>query len=253
MTSHAFHFLLVFLLFLPLQARESMDFQYGPRPPQAIFDPDDILDPRFAKELSGPLAKHFSEEGVDVIVVILKDIHNAPPEHVAGQFAAAWCDSLIHCVVLHVPGRADSPWIVPHGRLVEHLKKELVETEVADSERRARAETDDAHKVKAAAEEASDLLRIWMGNAIEHSKKIQTEAARIRRELENYSRKQRIGLFSLIASFLLLLAVCAYLIRIFRRRGPRHFPNHQWQTRLGAPYSGGNHSVRDLGSHPPRS
>lgn len=247
------YFLLVLLLLLPVRADESSNFQYGPRPPQAVFDPDDVLDPLTAKELSLPLAENLKNDGVDVIVVVLKDIKNAPPMHVAGRFADAWCTSPIQCVVLHVPGRADSPWIVPHGRLVDHLKLELIQADVESSERRARTETDDARKVKAAAQEASDLLRIWMGNAIERSKRIQTEAARIRQELENDSRKKKIGLFSLIAVFFILLAVAAFIYRISRRRGPRYFPHYQSQSRLGAPYSGGNNAVRNLGIQASRS
>jgi hypothetical protein len=240
------------LLIVPLFAAEKPPFEHGPRPQLSVFDPYQILDPAQVKEISNPLVRNLKVEGVDVIVVVLKDTGNAPPEHIAKQFADAWCDSDIHCIVLHVPGRMDSPWIVPAGRLIDHLNTDKVLGDVADRERRARAETDDLHKVEAAAEEAADMLRIWMGNAIIRSETIQREAARIRRAQDAFASKRQIALFAGIASLVAMLGGVALMIRLFRARGPGYFPNNGWQPRLGAPHAGGNNAVSDLASPPNR-
>ena len=249
---NAKHLILLVLLFSAQAfATSPADFEYGPRPVLSVFDPDEILEPAMAKKISEPLAKNLAEEQVDVIVVIIKDIGNAPPEHVAKQFAAAWCKSPIHCVVLHVPGNADSPWIVPTGPLIDHIKPEKVQQDVNDRERRAHAEPDDSNKVKAAAGEAADMLRYWMKNAINHSEMLQTESTRIRLEQETIARKKQIALFGILASIIPLLAGITVLIRIIRRMGPGYFPHHAWHLRLGAPHAGGNHAVTNL--EPPSS
>ena len=58
-------------------------FEYGPRPPLSVFDPNGFLDPAQVKAVSDPLAAFYQKEGIDVIVVVVPDLGNAPPEHVA--------------------------------------------------------------------------------------------------------------------------------------------------------------------------
>lgn len=118
-------------------AEGSADFEYGKRPSRAVFDPDDVLDSSVKDQISDTLEKTLKENGVDVVVVVVKTIDNAPPDHVAKRFATAWCKGLVHAVVLHVPGRADSPWIVPSGELINQLKPEIVQQQVAEGVRRA--------------------------------------------------------------------------------------------------------------------
>ena len=242
--------LLVILSMVPAVAKGPMDFEYGPRPPLAVFDPDEVLEPVMAKEISAPLAKNLAEEQVDVIVVILKDTGSAPPEHVARQFAEAWCRTPMHCVVLHVPGNPNTPWIVPAGQLINHINSAKVEQDVGDRQRRARAEPDDIHKVKSAASEAADMLRYWMKNAINHSEMIQTESVRIRLEQESIARKKQIALVGTLAAIIPLILGMTVLFRMIRRMGPGYFPNHLWHLRLGAPHAGGNHAVVNLGPPP---
>lgn len=239
--------LLALFLAIPAIARGSLAFEYGPRPPLSVFDPDQILDPARVKEISDPLAGNLREEGIDVIVVVLKEIGSAPPGHVARQFADAWSKPQIHCVVLHVPGNPDSPWILPGGQVVGLINPAVAEREIADRQRRARAEPDDFHKVKAAAEESADLLRFWMGGAIQRSEIIRTESTKMRLELDTSSRRKQILVLAALASILPLAAGFGLLMRVLGRRGPGHFPNHVWQLRLGAPHSGGNHAIASLG------
>lgn len=226
-------------------------FEYGPRPPQSVFDPKDILEPVRAKAISDPLAALYQKERIDVIVVVLADLGNAPPEHVARSFASAWCESPMHCVVLHVPGREDGPWIVPGGRLVEYLNPAEVQQAVNNGRRRAASEAKDADKVGAAANEAADMLRYWMGNAINRDDMIRTESGRVRAELEAQSRRWKMGVMLTAGSVVPVIAGISLAIVFLRRRGPRYFPQPVSGKRLGAPHAGGNHAVVDLGPPPP--
>ncbi len=253
--------LIILAVFLagPLCAQGSAEFQpalrpafeYGPRPPQSVFDPSGYLDPGLVKAISDSLEAHFKKEGIDVVVVVLTDLGKAPPEHVARSFAAAWCVSPVHCVVLHVPGRVGSPWIIPDGKLVEHLNPAQVQQAVNDARRRAASEAKDPDKVNAAATEAADLLRFWLANALNRTEMIQFESARMRQELETKSRQWKIATMVAAASAIPLIAGVWMLVVLLRRRGPGYFPTPDYRPRLGAPHSGGNRAVVDLGP-PPR-
>lgn len=245
-------FLLAILFAVPVLAEQAADFEYGPRPAMHVFDPEETLEPAWIKKVADPLAESLKKDGVDVFVVVLKNMENAPPEHIARQFSAAWCESPIHCIVLHVPGQTNSPWIFPMGRLVDLLDSSTVEKDVANAQRRARSEPDDAHRVMAAAQEASDMIRYWMGGAILRSETIQTESNRIRLEQELISRQKQIALLGGLAAIIPLIAGIAVVVNVVRNHHPRHFPNHLWQLRLGAPHTGGNHAVANLGPIPPR-
>lgn len=242
----------------PLCARGSAEFnpalrpafEHGPRPPQSVYDPSGYLDPELAKAISEPLQEHFKKEGIDVLVVVLPDVGQAPPEHVARAFASAWCASLAHCVVLHVPGREGSPWILPDGKMVAHLDPAQVQQAVNDARRRAASEAKDLDKVKAAATEAADLLRYWMASALNRTETIQLERARMRLELETKAQQWKIITLVAAASVIPMVAGAWLLIVILRRRGPGYFPTPAWQPRLGAPHSGGNRAVVDLGPLP---
>ena len=234
---------------LPVMAAlgASADFEYGPRPPHSVFDPGGFLDPQVTQEISDPLAKILAEQGVDVIVVIMDDLEGAPPEHVAGRFADAWCKAPLHAVVLHVPGNADGPWIVPAGRLIEGIKPEILSQDVADAERRAALEPTEAAKVKAAATEAADRLRYWLGTAINRSDYLTDARTKIRMEQETKSKQWRIAMLTAAASAIPLLVLVSALFYMFRKPGPRQFPNPNPPRRLGAPHAGGNHAVATLG------
>ncbi len=251
MIARIFPFLLAIILACPALAQAPEPFEYGPRPPLSVFDPSAFLNPEVVKEISDPLATILKNEGIDILVIVLADLEGAPPEHVARRFAKAWCGSPIHCVVLHVPGRSDSPWIVPAGKLIELLEPEQVRRAVEDGQRRAALETKEPAKVRAASTEAADMLRYWTNNVINRNEIMQTERTKMRVQLETKARLWRLVALLTAASLIPLVAGITLIYFWIRNRGPRYFPNRAWQLRLGAPHGGGNHAVAVIGTPPP--
>lgn len=224
------------------------DFEYGLRPPDSVFDPRGFLGADLTREIAEPLTRIHQEQGVDIIVVVIDGLEGAPPAHVAGRFAAAWCQAPIHAVVLHVPGDEGAPWIVPAGKLIEHLKPEVLTQDVADAERRARLEPTEPARVRAAAIETADRLRYWLGTAVNRSEFISDARVKIRLEQETKARQWRIAMLTAAAAAIPLLALISALVFILRGRGPRRFPNANPPRRLGAPHAGGNHASVNLGA-----
>lgn len=240
----------VFLSALCPAAEKVEDFEFGKRPPLSVFDPKGFLDPLILKQISEPLAKVLKDEHIDVIVIILDDLGGAPPEHVARRFAAAWCDSPIHAVVLHVPGRDDSPWIVPAGKIVDTLKPEILEEKIKEAKRDASREPDEKSKVRVASTEAADMLRYWMYNAVNRSVYLQSAVAEIRAEHDKKAKQWRIAMLTAAASAIPLLFGLSMLIVMLRRPSSKRFPSTTPPRRLGAPHAGGNFAVADLGPPP---
>ena len=246
-------FLLTIAFAFAVPGKLVAEFEYGERPANSVFDAVGVIPPERLKEVSRPLVRNESIEGVDVVIVVLPSLRGAPPEHIARQFAKAWCESPIHAVVLHVPGDKFSPWIVPGGKLIEEVHIDVMSRSVADAKKRAMREPDDVSKVIAASVEASDMLRYWLANYINRSEVIRTERVRMRVELERewYNKKlYRILGFALLGPFLL---VVSWLALGMRRGGPMLFPDVRPSRRLGAPHAGGNHAQVDLGRAIPRS
>ena len=233
------------------RAAEVADFEFGPRPANSIFDPLGVLDSAALGKITGPMQKLREKEGIDIVVVVLDDLKGAPPEHVAGRFAAAWSSSLIRAVILHVPGNPDGPWIVPGGELTDLLHPETIAKDTSRDKRLASYEPTEAGKVRVAVEEASDRLRYWKAthfNATEARKKA---IAKIRLEHDDKSRQWRIIVLTCVACAIPLLIGIHMLYLMLRRPGSRRFPDVEPPRRMGAPHAGGNHAVTRLG--PPQS
>jgi hypothetical protein len=219
----------------------------GTRPPVPVFDPTAVLAPAMVKRIAEPLVQVRERDYIDVLAVVLPEIGEAPPEHVARQFAGAWCDEGAHCVVLHVPGRKESPWIVPGGRILQVMNRDFMEPRLLAAMARARRESEDGGKVRAATTEAGDLMRLWTGAAIYQSEVTRTERTRRLIEAEESQLRRKLRLLVLGTSFVLCaLGGVTILLSVRIRRG-RRFPDLQWQPRLGAPHAGGNRALATLG------
>ena len=244
-------FLSLVMSSLALAGSDVEDFEYGKRPSNAVFDPDSLLNSRVENRLSAELAKIRAEDNVDILVVVLNDLGQAPPEHVARRFAIAWCEGPAYAVILHVPGRPDGPWIVPGGVLVDAVTTEIVREGVASTVRRVAQESKDSDKVRTAVMETSDMLRFWLGGAVIRGEQATEQRAQIREDFQKYSLNSmswRVRFLLLAAAVLTLLAVIMFFVfLIINKRKHRIFGAPLMPRRLGAPYCGGNHAVVSSG------
>ena len=113
--------------------------------------------------------------------------------------------------------------------------------------RRASREPTEPAKVRAAATEAADMLRFWAGTAINRREFLETARTEIRLEQETKARQWRIAMLTAAASLIPILCGASAMVFIFRKKGPKYFPETNPPKRLGAPHAGGNHAVADLG------
>ncbi len=226
-------------------------FEWGPRPENAVFDPDGLVDTTLAKEISIGLADVLKNESIDIMVIVLKDIGSAPPDYVAKHFAKAWSKSPFNCVVLWVPGNAESPWFFPSKQVSQYHDQDQVDEVIADTHKRIIDKSNEQERLKTAATEAVDLLRYWINTVI-----ITSNTLRQQQETINFfkeRRKKRIRYITLfcIATFIPCIAATWVLVIYLNRLRPSYLPKHYWQIRLGAPHAGGNHVVVKLGSARP--
>ncbi len=204
----------------------SHGFEPGPRPREAVFDPDGILNAAERMEISAPLEKILQNDGVEVVAVILKNPDGSEPETLAAGMAAAWCESPLHAVVVHVPGREGSPWIVAGGDLIHSIDQHEVRDELAAARRDASREPDDVSTLRTAANATTDMLRYWMGREITRRAAIEQERAVIRLELETKARRQQIVMLTAAAAIIPLIIGAVMAVRLLgkTRRIPASRP-----------------------------
>lgn len=243
---------LLALLFTATLAAQSVekhaDFEWGPRPENAVFDPDSLINNTLAKDISVGLAEVFKNETIDIMVIILKDLGNAPPEFVAKRFEKEWSKSPFNCVVLYVPGPSSNPLLFPSKKVSEYHDPDKIVDVIADTEKKIAGKSGDDEKIKTAAVEAVDMLRYWINTVI-----ITSNTLHQQQEALNYFKKrreQRIRYLILLVIATLIPSISAIwiLVAYLKRLRPAYFPKHSWQTRLGAPHAGGNNVVVKLGS-----
>jgi hypothetical protein len=234
--------LLVSSLFAGAEQSQS-GLLYGERPKNSIFDPAGTLTLSQQAKLAEPLANVLESEGIDVLVVILPDIGDAPPEHVAEGFAKKWAISQVNAVVLHVPGKAGSPWIFPGKVMGDALKAETLKEAIVAAEKRASAEPTDFGIVRAASTEASDALRFWMGGLKIRSEELITRSMEARLRQENRRRLLKLAAILGAACLIPIAIGIVVLFPRIRDSRPKYFPSVRITPRLGAPYSGGNNAV----------
>jgi hypothetical protein len=233
--------LLSILLCIAVHAEQvKPEIKYGERPKNSIFDPTGVLTPQEQERISAPLQDILKNEAIDVLVVILPEIGNAPPEHVVKGFAEIWAKTSVNSVVLHVPGREGSPWIFPGDLMSRVVKPDAARQAIDQAEKRAAAEPTDFGKVRAASIEASDILRYWTGGALMRSERIMGERQKLRLAYEERQRLIKLLLALGAASLIPVFAGAFLVIARIRNSRPRNFPEIKVVNRLGAPYSGGN-------------
>lgn len=237
----AFAALLAMLLCMAAYGQQTQtNFRFGERPESSIFDPTGVLTLDEQKRISQPLQEILKSEGLDIIIVILPDIGDAPPHHVAKGFAEKWAKTHVNSVVLHVPGQDGSPWIFPGNVMTRAIKPEHVRATMDAAEDRAAAEPTDFGKVRAASIEAADAMRYWLGGALLRTEDLIN--ARLEWQLARERRERMLKLSAMLGAAALIplaFGTAFFVIRI-RARTPKRFPPLRKLARLGAPYAGGN-------------
>jgi hypothetical protein len=212
--------------------------EIGERPRNHVFDPASLV-PGTDQVVGPALASIRKNEHIDIILVIFPNLGAASPEQVARTCASSWCDPRANCIVLHVPGHPESPWLFPGGRVQQGTPAAISDPAIAAARRRAAREASSARVTIAAAMEAADLMRIWTGSTthleeIELTNRVHGQLAR-----ELAERRQKILLIAVTGVCLpILLGIGAALLTRSRRKS-RRFPPIQWHRRLGAPHAGG--------------
>ena len=237
--------LLLYLLFWALVSlcTSLANFEHGKRPANGIIDPIGLLDQNTLLEISAPLPRLLSQENIEIIVVILDDLEDAPPEFVAKRFADAWCSAPLHAVVLHSPGHPDSPWIVPGGEILAKIQRSVVTERLAIAHRNTSREPTDPQKIRAATIEAADMLRFWANSSVIREEMMDTIRSTMVGKAIKEHKSKAARLYAIAASAILLV-ICLLLLLLWWRKPTKiTFPNFHPPHRLGAPHSGGNHVI----------
>ncbi|MGC4015995.1 MAG: TPM domain-containing protein [Luteolibacter sp.] len=248
MMKHAVILLLVsFLASMPARADEPA-FEYGPRPENSIYDPEQSLSPETAKRLADELTGIRTRDRADVMIVLLPGIGELPPEHVARRFDEAWGKDVLHAVVLDVAGRNDGPWILVGGEVTNSDRKDVIPRMTKSALRLARQEPDRESCLRSAAVQTSDILRYMKGKVKSQMEAYQSERMKVRLDMQRSLERKRIFLIAAICSLVPVTGTLFLIGSVIWRCRARRFPEVIWSRRLGAPYTGGNNATVDLGS-----
>ncbi len=246
---------LLFLLFALLPRLEAAEpaFEYGSRPVTGVFDPERSLSPELTVELTDELSKVRKRDLADVLVVVLPTTGEVPPEHLAQRFSDAWGKGPLHAVVLDATNRTDGPWILFGGEVIRSDHNEIIPQMAKDILRRSHQEADRESSLRAAAFEASDMLRYLLGKVQTQGEAFRTDRLQKELDLEHEKRIRKFALYGGAAALLPVIGFVAVLIMGLLRRRAAHFPPILWTRRFGAPYAGGNDATLDLTRRPPSS
>ena len=243
--------LTLFLSIVATGEQEQNDFNYGERPKNSIHDPGGVLTPQEREQISKPLLEILKNEKVDVLVVILREIGDAPPEHVAKGFADVWAKSEVNSVVLHVPGMEGSPWIFPGGHMTNVNRPDELRNAITSAQMRSAAEATDFGKVRAASTEASDILRYWKGGAMLWNERVLSHRKVLQSAFNQKRRRIKLMIVIGAAAFIPLVVGLTVLSIRIRNSMPRYFPKIKVMSRLGAPFAGGNSCFSNNGRYHP--
>ena len=191
-----------------------------------------------------------SNDGVDIYLVILRDLHNTPAEHVTRQIATQWGARDLHGVVLYVPG-GSGPFLWWDGEILETVKMDprARREMIARMEKRSKSQATERDRVSAAIHELSDSMRVinaqykqmkfmrdkWNDTAYDH-----WSASRVNR---------RTKIIIVVAVAVFSISFLAWLVRRTTRNSKKfYFPRTSAQRRFGAAHAGGSGATTSLKS-----
>ncbi len=218
-----------------------------PRPGGQVYDPDGWLTVMERRELDMELGAMRERDGVDLKVAILTKKPDIPGPPFAERLAAAWGQTEVHGLVLHVAG-SDGPWLAVGGELPKMAGRQVVDDLLREASRRVAGERDEHRRVGRAVQELSDFLRFLGNRGLYHEERSKTQ--RLEGELRRTRRELawKLGLLGGVFATGLLVAVGMAVWRQWRRhRSPLWFPETVWRKRFGAPFCGGGDAVVRFG------
>jgi hypothetical protein len=195
------------------------------------------------------------QEGVEIFLVILPNLHSTPPEHVLREISQRWGASDLCGVVLHVID-GDGPWIWWQGDVMNQINLEprAQREMILRMQKKARSEEIERDRVSSAVYQLSDTLRVIYSQwkQFHHLRDKWNDS--IYQKWSQDRLRRRTKWVTLGACALVLTIISAGVFRYYWiRRRRYHFPRITAQRRFGAPYAGGSGAIVSLPSTRPRS
>jgi hypothetical protein len=237
----------IFALGLSLLHAQSTSsvFTIPPKPISQVSDESAWFSPSEKKVWEKQLTDWKTRDGVEIFLVVLKDLRSLPAEHVSREISHRWGNPKFCGVLLYVIG-SGTPQIWWDGEIVEKIqldpraKREMI----LRMEKRAASELSELDKIHSAAHQLSDTMRVinsqwkqlsfirdkWNDSVYRH-----WAAERLKR------RSQLIALISISSVVLLITAVL--FRRYWQQRQVYHFPRISARRRFAAPHGGGSGAV----------
>lgn len=194
------------------------------------------------------LSEWKSTHGVDIHLVILPNLHNTPPEHVAEQIATHWGERSLYGVVLHVPG-GDGPHLWWDGEIIKSIqldpraRREMI----SRMEKRSRSQIAERERVFYAMEEMSDTLRVIRAQHAQMLKLRDKWNEKVFQQWSDNRLSRRSKIIIAAAAAFTALVILIVLIRYLRKRGKTYqFPRISSQRRFGAAHAGGSGATINL-------
>lgn len=225
---------------LALSSVASADPEMPPleRPADGIHDPAGMLSPAERQRLGGELAEWRKSAGIDVMVVLTKEMPVDNPQAYAEGLAMRWGDAGGRVLILHTPIDPRSPWISISGRVSGELPRPVLDEIAKTAGKRARAAGSPAAAVRAAATAVADELRFLSaraGKAVAPPVKLRTRDI-VFIFLRSLPKWLFMGVFTLMMGVPVLIFIVRRLHAWLLQRWPRTFPEVSWKARFGAPH-----------------
>lgn len=220
------------------------------KPKGQVSDESKWLTPEEQYEWERQLESWKRNDGVDIYLVILPNLHNTPADHVMHEIANRWGDPALRGVVLYVPSSA-GPRIWWEGEIIEkiNLDPRAQREMILRIEKRAGSESTERERLRSAIYQLSDTMRVI------HSQWRQFSAMRDKWNDSIYQKWSRdrmirrakwIGIAAV--GLVALVTVVWFLHRRFTKQRRYFFPQVSAQRRFGALHAGGSGAVVSLQS-----
>lgn len=225
-------------------------FTMPAKPQGQVSDESKWLTPEEQYEWERQLESWKRQDGVDIYLVILPNLHGTPADHVMQEIAKRWGAATLRGVVLYVPSSA-GPRIWWEGEIVEkiNLDPRARREMILRMEKKAGSETTERERISSAIHQLSDTMRVihsqWKQFNAMRDKWNDTIYQKWSRDRMN-RRARWIGVAA--GGLTVLVTVGWFFHRRLTRQRRYFFPHVSAQRRFGALHAGGSGAVVSLQS-----